>query len=195
MPIARSISSVTRHRYFAFPVSKDPHRMPSQQEKKHLLVTGATGLVGQFLLKDLSLRNEPLAVVVRHGRKANAEQRIESIMARWESKLGKSLPRPVVIAGDVSKPGLDVADKDIEWLSNHCDRVLHNAAILQFVGEHRAYEPWVTNFEGSKHRCSLGPTNRSDGPALCFDRLRQWRTRWSYHGRGTGLWPGISQRL
>ena len=125
--------------------------MPSQQEKKHLLVTGATGLVGQFLLKDLLLRNEPLAVVVRNGRKTNAEQRVESIMARWESKLGKSLPRPVVITGDVSKPGLDVADKDIEWLSNHCDRVLHNAAILQFVGEHRAYEPWVTNFEGSKH--------------------------------------------
>ena len=129
--------------------------MPSHSEKKHLLITGGTGLVGQFLLKDLLLKNEPIAVVVRPGKKVSSSDRIEWIVKHWEKKLGQNLSRPVVIGGDISKPNLAISDDDVDWMSKNCDRVLHNAAILQFVGEHRAHEPWLTNFEGSKRIVSL----------------------------------------
>ena len=73
------------------------------------LLTGGTGLLGRYLLRDLTLADVPLAVVVRATRWESATQRIETAMAAWEKELGRPLVRPVVLEGDITQPDLGLA--------------------------------------------------------------------------------------
>jgi len=117
----------------------------------YLLLTGGTGLLGRYLLRDLTLADVPLAVLVRPTRWESAAQRIESAMARWEDALGRALARPVVLEGDISEPGLGLSADDLSWVAAHCDRVLHSAASLTFVADEADGEPWRSNVEGTRH--------------------------------------------
>ena len=70
----------------------------------YLLLTGATGLVGRYLLRDLLAEDVPVAVLCRSNRMESAAQRIEALMQRWERLAGRSLPRPVVLEADLRQP-------------------------------------------------------------------------------------------
>lgn len=122
---------------------------------KYLLLTGATGLVGRYLMRDLMEAGFRIAVVVRPTSRSSAQERIESIMQMWESRDGRSYSRPVCLEGDVTQPGLALSDESRGWLARHCDRVLHNAAILQFTGADPEGEPWHTNVSGTKNVLEL----------------------------------------
>ena len=89
---------------------------------KYTLLTGATGLVGRYLLRDLLALDVPVAVLTRGNRVESAAQRIESLMLRWERLAGRSLPRPVVIDSDLRQPNLGLTDDDRTWIARHCDR-------------------------------------------------------------------------
>ncbi|HAY81516.1 MAG TPA: hypothetical protein DCY79_17060 [Planctomycetaceae bacterium] len=120
----------------------------------HLLLTGATGLLGGYLLRDCARHNLELAVVVRSSKRESARQRIESILAGWENQLGYSLPRPVVLEGDLTKPGLGLDTSQRTWIRDHCSGVIHNAASLTFV-KTKDGEPFRSNVEGTRHVLEL----------------------------------------
>jgi len=84
--------------------------------RPYWLLTGVTGLVGQYLLKDMLLAGLPVAVLVRPGRTATASARVEGLMQRWEGVCGSPLPRPVVLEGDVTAPGLGLSLGDSSWV-------------------------------------------------------------------------------
>ena len=48
------------------------------------LLTGATGLLGSYLLNDFLVAGLRVAVLVRPTKLESARQRVESIMTRWE---------------------------------------------------------------------------------------------------------------
>ena len=123
--------------------------------RDYVLLTGATGLVGQYLIKDLLLAGQRLALVVRPAKRLDIHQRVELILQRWEKELGQLLPRPVVLQGDVAEPHLGLNPSDLDWVVTHCGRVIHNAAILQFDGTNRKEEPWRTNLGGTQHVLDL----------------------------------------
>ena len=112
-------------------------------------------MVGNYLLKDLMLKGFRVAVVARANRKLSATQRVEGIMQRWEKELGKVLPRPVVFEGDVNSERLGLTLEQQTWVQNHCDTVLHNAAVLQFHGDDLNEEPWRTNLGGTQKTVEL----------------------------------------
>lgn len=120
-----------------------------------LLLTGGTGLLGTYLIRDLLLEGRKIAVIARGSRRQSAAARIEAIVVHWEEILGKRLPRPVVFAGDLSQPlcGLDADTR--RWIAAECDEVLHNAASLTFRGTARDAEPWQTNVGGTAHVLGL----------------------------------------
>jgi len=122
----------------------------SQGMAYHLL-TGATGLLGRYLLKDLLLANVPVAVLVRPTRRATVRQRVESLMCYWDALVGRPLPRPVILEGDICEPGLGLDEKSAQWAAAHCDTFLHNAASLTFVSTGPDSEPWRSNVAGTKH--------------------------------------------
>jgi thioester reductase-like protein len=121
-----------------------------------ILLTGATGLLGRYLLRDLLETGADVAVVVRPSRTADARRRIDEVMARWDRLAGRFLRRPVVLAGDLAAPGLGLASDDRRWLGRSCAAVLHNAASLSFVtGGPRTEEPWLGNVGGTSRVVEL----------------------------------------
>ncbi len=115
------------------------------------LLTGATGLLGQYLLYDAVEQDLPLAVLARPSRFASAWQRIDDALVRWEKLLGRSLPRPVVLEGDIGHPNLGLGDEQLSWVRDHCHSVIHNAASLSFIAESDQDEPYRTNVDGTRH--------------------------------------------
>lgn len=121
----------------------------------YTLLTGATGLVGRYLVRDLLLNEHDLAVVVRPSRRQSPTERMEEIMQHWERELGRSLPRPVVLSGDICNPGFGLSDEDTQWVRERCKSIIHSAAILEFYGKDRAGEPWRTNLNGTQNMIAL----------------------------------------
>lgn len=125
---------------------------------KYHLLTGATGLLGRYLIRDLTLADVPLAVVVRGSRFESAAQRIETAMAYWEAELGRALVRPVVLEGDITRPGLGLSSADQAWVARNCEAVVHSAASLTFYAdeeEGQDGEPWRSNIQGTRNVLNL----------------------------------------
>jgi len=121
----------------------------------YTLITGATGLVGRYLIRDLLLNGHQLALVVRGSRRSSARERIEQILQYWEQQHQRPLPRPVVLHGDISKPLFGLSESDQEWIKNNCNSIIHSAAILEFFGSDRSGEPWRTNLDGTRYMLEL----------------------------------------
>ena len=120
-----------------------------------VLVTGATGLLGSYVVRDLLLEGRPVAVVVRRDRKRSAADRVAALLGHWEETLGKRLPLPTVIEGDLTRPACGLDADARRWVARHCDEVLHNAASLTFRGPDRSGEPWLSNVTGTRNVLDL----------------------------------------
>ncbi|MCG8449563.1 MAG: SDR family oxidoreductase [Pirellulales bacterium] len=120
----------------------------------YTLLTGATGLLGSYLLRDLLIAGCRLVVVARPNKRQSVSERIESLMQMWESQLDQELPRPICLEGDLSKPYLGLEEDSRQWLAEHCSSIIHSAAALTFVEESNG-EPWRTNVEGTRHVLEL----------------------------------------
>lgn len=139
--------------------SSDSSSQASGEGKAYILLTGATGLVGRYLLRDLVLRKERVAVIARPSSKLSARQRVETIMQYWEKQLGKILPRPIVIEGDICEDGLGISDSDARWIADNCVEIIHNAAILKFKAVTRLEEPFRTNLDGTTEVLKFAKTH------------------------------------
>jgi len=117
--------------------------------KKYVFLTGATGLLGRYLVRDLLLAGERVAILVRRTKKESPRQRLENLLQHWERELGHALPRPVCLEGDIGHDLLALDTVQLRWIAEHCDRVLHNAASITFDGDSRDGEPWRTNVDGT----------------------------------------------
>src|SRR5437868_436640 len=89
------------------------------QFMNYVFLTGATGLLGRYLIKDLTLAGIPLAVLVRPSRRATAQHRVENVMCYWDKELGRSLPRPVVLDGDITEPDLGLDARSTRWVAEN----------------------------------------------------------------------------
>lgn len=125
---------------------------PRNSHRPQTLLTGSTGLIGRYLLADLSRSRLPVAVLVRSTRFQSASERIESVLAGLERRSGRSFVRPVILDGDLTKPHLGLSRNQRDWVARNCGRVLHSAASLSFksAAEHPDGEPYRTNVEGTE---------------------------------------------
>jgi thioester reductase-like protein len=121
----------------------------------HILLTGASGLLGQYLLADLLRAEVETACLVRPGRMTSARERIDRILRRIESNDGHAYRRPVVLAGDLSQPELGLGSAELAWIRRSCTAVLHSAASLDFDTNARTGEPHRTNVVGTRRLVDL----------------------------------------
>jgi nucleoside-diphosphate-sugar epimerase len=115
----------------------------------YLLLTGATGLVGQYLLRDLLLKGKSVAVLIRSRGSESPHERLEEVLGHWENELCTELPRPVCLEGDITVANLGLTAPARQWVSKHCTALLHNAASLTFFGKERSSDPWLSNLTGT----------------------------------------------
>jgi nucleoside-diphosphate-sugar epimerase len=113
----------------------------------HYVLTGATGLLGAYLLRDLLRAGHEVTVLVRPTRMRSAEERIDMLFKHWEP-LNGLLPRPKVISGNVIQPHLGLDRTSRQWVARNCDAVVHSAASLKF--RETDGEPWTTNLTGTQ---------------------------------------------
>ena len=114
--------------------------------RRDLLLTGATGFLGRYLLGDLLARGRRVVVLARGPAEAAAERVVAATVA-CAGRPRPDLPLPTIVRGDLLAPGLglDAADRR---LVGRCGAVLHAAADVTF---HDSAEggPWATNVEGT----------------------------------------------
>ncbi len=120
-----------------------------------ILLTGATGLLGRFLLRDLSAQGRQVAVVVRGSKTAGAEARVDDLLRDWREVAGAEVPRPVVLQGDITSPGLGLSPSALEWVAANVDEVVHSAASLSFERRESDGEPYASNVGGTANVLEL----------------------------------------
>jgi nucleoside-diphosphate-sugar epimerase len=97
-------------------------------------------------------------VLVRPTKRASGRERIDAILSRCEGELQTSLPRPVVLEGELTKENLGLDEASLRWISRHCQSVFHNAANLTFHSVGRSSEPWLSNCLGTQRVLELCKT-------------------------------------
>jgi len=105
-------------------------------------------------MRDLLERGQRLALLVRGSKRESAFERIEAILQYWERLSGETLPRPVLIEGDIRQSCLGLSASDKRWVAKHCNSLMHSAASLTFHADGTG-EPWHTNYGGTKHMLEL----------------------------------------
>ena len=131
------------------PASLSPRVFQKGFDRMYVLLTGATGFLGQYLLRDLLQAGQPVAVLIRARQNQTPPRRLAQVLSFWERETGKSLPTPVLLEGDIRQAGLGLSARDRIWVARHCVSVLHNAASVTFVGKDRGGEPWRSNCFGT----------------------------------------------
>ncbi|MBL8825728.1 MAG: SDR family oxidoreductase, partial [Planctomycetaceae bacterium] len=125
-----------------------PQQTPTPPNSRYLLLTGATGLVGRFLLRELLATGARVAVLCRDATTDLARQRIETLVRDLEQTSGRRMSRPLVLRGDLRQPQLGLDASTLHWWRDHVAEVIHSAASLQFYAAHDQDEPWRTNLHG-----------------------------------------------
>ena len=129
--------------------------MSEQTAQPHYLLTGATGLLGEYLMRDLLDSGASVAVLVRPARKMTAELRISRILQRWKAETGKTYQQPFVISGDLAKPLLGIEQNEIEWIGRNCRSVIHCGASVTFLYDAKQAEPYRSNIDGTRNLLSV----------------------------------------
>ena len=118
-------------------------------EPATILLTGATGFLGRFLLRDLSAAGHRVAVLVRGDGRRSAEERTDALLDDWEVRAGVRPATPVVLAGDLREDGLGLDEDARDFVRERVDLVLHCAASLSFTPSADG-EPARTNVGGTR---------------------------------------------
>jgi thioester reductase-like protein len=115
---------------------------------KFTLITGATGLLGCFVLQQGLRAGLPLAALVRGDQ---ARERLEILLSQFPEGERQALPPDFpVLKGDIGEAGLALSESDANWIGLHCDAVLNCAGVVKFQAE-AGGEPYRTNFDGTRH--------------------------------------------
>jgi len=104
-------------------------------------VTGATGFIGRFLVRNLLKRGKPVYVLVRKGSLSK--------LAGLRSECGATEKEIIPVVGDLAKKNLGVADADLKRLKGKVEHFFHLAAIYDLKAS--AEDQQAANVEGTRH--------------------------------------------
>ncbi|GAD94481.1 alpha-aminoadipate reductase large subunit, putative [Paecilomyces variotii No. 5] len=101
-----------------------------------VFLTGATGFLGAYILRDLLSRKNPTVNVVVHVRAKSEEQALDRIRATtraygfWEESWASRIS---CVTGNLAEPRLGLSEQQWDDLSRRIDVVIHNGALVHWV--------------------------------------------------------------
>lgn len=143
---------------FALPPAEGP--APRPRDPEDVLLTGASGFVGAFLLHRL-LRSTTARVhcPVRATSPAHAEQRVRTTLARYGLRLDEAEWRRVeCFPGDLTQPGLGLSAPHAAELARRLDLVVHNGARVNFLYPYDQLRP--ANVDGTREVARIAAPRR-----------------------------------
>jgi L-aminoadipate-semialdehyde dehydrogenase len=113
-----------------------------------ILLTGCTGFLGAFLLRDLlAVSNALIYCAVRAKDTTDGMDRIKKSLSDhllWNANFAD---RIVAVPSDMSKPKLGLKDSDWSTLAQDIDAIVHNAALVHWLLPYEKLKP--ANVEGT----------------------------------------------
>ena len=115
-------------------------------DAKAILLTGASGFLGAYLLYDLIAATEArVYCLVRCRSESDGATRIKNNLLQYGLWSDDFASRIIPLPGDLSQPLLGVGAETFDILCNVIDAVYHNAAMVNFIYSY-------TNLKGSNVR-------------------------------------------
>ncbi|PFY41743.1 amino acid adenylation domain-containing protein [Bacillus toyonensis] len=120
-----------------------------QRNRKKILLTGSTGFLGSYILRDLIEQNYEVYVLIRGN---NPDKRLQE---KYHFYFKKTLPSHSIhiLNGDITKKYLGLDYQIFYELSNKIDAIIHSAADVRFHGNFKKFN--VNNIEGTKNMLQL----------------------------------------
>lgn len=160
----------------------------------HVLLTGATGMIGRFILRDLATRGIETAVLIRGedaaARMAEVVESLERLAGPRGEPILVRVPR--VVRGDLHAPDLALTSDDAAWVARNVASVIHCAGDVSFGHEGKADDVWKTNVEGTAHVAAacrtfgIGRVGYVSTAFVCGDRQGIIREGEGRMGQGFG---------
>ncbi|MCX4725054.1 non-ribosomal peptide synthetase [Streptomyces sp. NBC_01306] len=102
---------------------------------RHVLLTGATGFLGSFLLRGLLDRSDDIHVscLVRADDEAGARQRLCDALAGYGLRFDDLGERVTALPGDLERPLLGLTPQTFDVLAEQVDAVVHNGARVNLM--------------------------------------------------------------
>jgi amino acid adenylation domain-containing protein/thioester reductase-like protein len=138
LPQSRELLSNYRSQYLEYD-SKD---MSARRAYRHILLTGATGYLGIYLLRELLQSGDwTITVPVRASSPEAAERRIRD---KYQYYFGVDIPeeyrsRITALASDLLKDRLGLDEKTYGELSSRIDCIVHSAANVKHYGKYEEF--------------------------------------------------------
>jgi len=129
------------------------------EHPEEILLTGATGYVGIFLLKELMMQTDAtIHCLVRGKSTLQAYERLKHRLEEselWEHSFAKRIK---VVLGDLEKPGLGLKGDEFARLSEIIDVIYHNATRMNHAEDYDAQK--VVNKNGLQAILRLAITRK-----------------------------------
>ncbi|MEG4028408.1 MULTISPECIES: amino acid adenylation domain-containing protein [unclassified Microcoleus] len=107
-----------------------------------IFLTGATGFLGAFLLRDLLQQTQAeIYCLVRSADAESAKKRIQSSLESYLIWDESSSARIIPIAGDLSQPLLGLSEEQFQVLASKIDVIYHNGAFVKFTYPYSVLKP------------------------------------------------------
>jgi thioester reductase-like protein len=107
-----------------------------------ILLTGATGYFGGYLLRDLlSGTDADLYCLVRARSLEEASKRLEQKLDSATLQAPRLKSRIIPVIGDLGQPMLGISEDQYRMLARRVEAVYHSGAVVNFVSSYRSLKP------------------------------------------------------
>ncbi|MFF8828606.1 amino acid adenylation domain-containing protein [Streptomyces sp. NPDC015131] len=148
------------------PVALDPAIVPAGEvvrvaaEPREVLLTGATGFLGAFLLRELLERTGAVVhCLVRAADAATAGKRIRAVLERYRLWDDAMAHRVVPVPGDLALPRLGLGEDRFAALSRSVDAVFHSGAEVNLAYGYERLR--AANVDGTAEVLRLAAAHRT----------------------------------